>query len=298
LKLLAMITLPKIKPLGSWKAIVREFNKNSDRWDGWIFRGQLVEQRDPTIPSVRTSLERSMERFGVSSREARKIEYKLLRDFKRRCHLVYPYVPADKNKMEWLALFRHFGGPSRLSDWTYSFWVAVFFALDRANVVKHEKDICEVWALNARTCQARAERRFSGLKKTLKMHGSNFQEEGDALFKITNKSGLWTMNSFRLNDRLSVQQGAFLVPIDITKPFMENLLAIAPKKIDDDFLAIYRIALNIEQLRECLKGLHRMNLTRASLYPGIDGLAQSLENAIGMPQLFQGVRGDLATAPF
>lgn len=106
------------------------------------------------------------------------------------------------------------------------------------------------------------------------------------------------MNSFRLNNRLSIQQGAFLVPLDVTRSFMDNLRAIAPKRMDANHLAIYRIALNIENLKECLIELHRMNLTRATLYPGLDGLAQSLENAIAMPHLFHEVKGDLSTGPF
>jgi len=285
----------KSKSLVSWKGLLREFNRNSDRWEGWLFRGQILEKRDRRSPVVRTSLERSMERFGVSLREARGLEYRLLRDFKRRCHLVSTYLPADQNKIEWLALFRHYGGPCRLSDWTYSFWAAVYFALDRANVIKPDKDVCEVWALNAKSCQKKAEQRFPSVTKKLKDYGSNSREEGDALFRIK-KPGLWSMNSFRLNERLAVQQGAFLIPTDVTRTFMDNLRAVAPRKISDDFLAIYRLSLNIEQMMECLKGLHRMNLTRASLFPGVDGLAQSLENAVGMPHLFHNVRGDLGTA--
>jgi FRG domain len=292
-----MSTLPKPKVLSSWNALLKEHQENKDRWNGWLFRGQIMEERDHESPSVRTSLERSIERFGVSPKGARGLEYKLLRDFKRRCHLVSSYSPAMDNKMEWLALFRHFGGPSRLSDWTYSFWAAVYFALDRAKVVKPNKDICEVWALNTWDWQKRAEKRFSRLKYKLKRYGSNSREEGEALFKVK-RPGLWTMNSFRLNNRLSIQQGTFLVPLDVARPFMDNLLAIAPKHMDANDLAIYRIVLNIENLKECLKELHRMNLTRATLYPGLDGLAQSLENAIAMPHLFHEVKGDLSTGPF
>lgn len=292
-----MTTLPKPKVLSSWNALLKEYQENRHDWDGWLFRGQVMEERDRESPSVRTSLERSIERFGVSPKEACGLEYKLLRDFKRRCHLVSSYSPAMDNKMEWLALFRHFGGPSRLSDWTYSFWAAVYFALDRAKVVRPNRDICEVWALNAEGWQKRAEKRFPRLKNKLKKYGSNSREEGEALFKIE-KPGLWTMNSLRLSNRLSVQQGAFLVPLDITRSFMDNLCAIAPKHMDANNLAIYRIALNIEHLKECLKELHRMNLTRATLYPGLDGLAQSFENAIAMPHLFHRVKGNLSTGPF
>jgi hypothetical protein len=292
-----MIAFPKPKVLKSWKALLKEYQANKDRWDGWLFRGQIMEKGDKESPSVRTSLERSIERFEVFLKEARGLEYKLLRDFKRRCHLVSSYIPAEDNKMEWLALFRHFGGPSRLSDWTYSFWAAVYFALDRADVVKDEKDICEVWALDGRDWIKRAGKRFTRLEDARTLYDSNSREESKALFKIK-KPGIWIMNSFRLNDRLSIQQGAFLVPLDVTRSFMDNLLAQAPKRMDANHLAIYRIALNIDQLKECLKELHRMNLTRATLYPGLEGLARSMENAIAMPHLFWGIKGDLSTHPF
>jgi hypothetical protein len=292
-----MTTLPKPKVLSSLNALLKEYQENKDRWDGWLFRGQIMEERDRESPSVRTSLERSIERFGVSPKGARGLEYKLIRDFKRRCHLVSSYSPAMDNKMEWLALFRHFGGPSRLSDWTYSFWAAVYFALDRAKVIKPNKDICEVWALNGRDLLKRARKPFPRLEAGWTKYDSNSRQESEALFKIK-KPGMWIMNSFRLNDRLSVQQGAFLVPLDVTRSFMDNLRAHAPRLMDANYLAIYRIALNIEHLKECLKELHRMNLTRATLYPGLEGLARSMENAIAMPHLFWGIKGDLSTHLF
>ena len=286
-----MATLPKPKMLRSWKDLLKAYQDNKKGWDGWLFRGQIVEEGDRNSPCVRTSLERSMGRFGVSPKEARGLEYKLLRDFKRRCHLVSSYSPATDNDMEWLALFRHFGGPSRLSDWTYSFWAAVYFALDRAK--PNNKDVCEVWALNGKDWLKRVGRRFRRLNAARKSD-SNSPQESKALFKIR-KPGLWIMNSFRLNDRLSVQQGAFLVPLDITRPFMDNLHADAPKRMDENHLAIYRIKMETEQLKESLKELHRMNLSRATLYPGLEGLARSLENAIAMPHLFEGIEGDLST---
>ena len=41
-------------------------------------------------------------------------------------------TPEKNNWVEWLALMRHYGGPARLLDWTYSFFVAVFLATEKA----------------------------------------------------------------------------------------------------------------------------------------------------------------------
>jgi hypothetical protein len=68
--------------------------------------------------------------------------------------------------------------------------------------------------------------------------------------------------------------------------------------MDKNHLAIYRMKLNGAHLSECFKELHRMNLSRATLYPGLEGLARSMENAIAMPHLFHGIKGDLSTHRF
>lgn len=122
-----MPKLPKPKILKSWNALRKEYERNKDNWDGWLFRGQKPEKHYPDSP-LKTSLERTMIRFGEPLTNAREVEGWLLRDFMRRCHLVTAQLPSPDDKMEWLALLRHYGGPARLSDWTYSFWIAVHFA--------------------------------------------------------------------------------------------------------------------------------------------------------------------------
>jgi hypothetical protein len=49
-----------------------------------------------------------------------------------------------KHRLEWLALMRHYGAPTRLLDWTYSLYVALFFSLAESNVKKP----ATVWALD------------------------------------------------------------------------------------------------------------------------------------------------------
>ena len=46
--------------------------------------------------------------------------------------------------MEWLSLMRHYGIPTRLLDWTHSFLVAAYFAVDDADKARD----CAIWALD------------------------------------------------------------------------------------------------------------------------------------------------------
>lgn len=295
-----MMKVPKPKPLNSWDDLHKTYVSNKNDWDGWLFRGQSYRKESDYQPSLKTSLEMAMDRFGIPLKIAPKVEYQVFRDFKRRCHLVSSYIPPDDNIIEWLALIRHYGGPVRLQDWTYSFWNAVYFALDRAQTERknEKKYACEIWALNVRWWQGHAERNFTNLKRVLKKYGSNSAKEGKVVLKIKDKPGLWFINPFRMNDRLSAQQGAFVIPLDVTKSFMENLLAVGTRERRDQNLRIYTVQVSADLLRECFKELHRMNISRATLYPGLEGLASNLANAIAIPHLFHNIKGDLASGPF
>src|SRR5438093_2893211 len=54
--------------------------------------------------------------------------------------------------LEWLALMQHYGAPTRLLDFTYSFWIALFFAFEEA-----END-CSVVALDPSSSATKKEK--------------------------------------------------------------------------------------------------------------------------------------------
>jgi hypothetical protein len=86
---------------------------------------------------------------------------------------------------------------------------------------------------------------------------------------------VYTLNPERLNERLIVQQGLFIVPADISKPFEENLDAICRTNSNcKDH--IWKIIIEDDVSLRCniLKHLYRMNINRASLFPGLGGVAE------------------------
>ena len=60
---------------------------------------------------------------------------------------------------------------------------------------------------------------------------------------------------------------------DLNSPFMENLEALSG---NEERTNVIRITLDKKRRREMLKELHHMNITRTSLFPGLDGYARSL----------------------
>src|SRR5262249_31112714 len=120
------------------------FRERSDS-EHWIFRGQRSSSWGLTC-----LLERLRDRYRPTD-TMRALEDKIVREFQRKAHHYDSRTPEYWNTLEWLAMMRHYGAPTRLLDWTYSFFVAAYFACEDA------ESECAIWILNASWCQRRTE---------------------------------------------------------------------------------------------------------------------------------------------
>lgn len=120
-----------------------ELNNKYVKDEKYSFRGQS----NAGWP-LRTSLERVADLFSIKSIEIPKIEEGLIRRFKREAYLYIGQPPGDNDIMQWLSLMQHHGAPTRLLDWTYSFFIAVFFAVEQVVFNKQGHGECAVWAVD------------------------------------------------------------------------------------------------------------------------------------------------------
>lgn len=264
----------------------------------WIFRGQKRIDM-----GLKTSLERALESFPLDESYQTtipKIEKKILREFKRRLHHYFKDVPKDDDIIEWLALMQHYGAPTRLLDWTYSFFNAAFFALEKAgekrkNPITEKEELieCEVWAIDAGLIYSKGNKKVLGevgtrkrdrIERDSKIRDLKWVERIAIIKFLIEKPQLLvcTMNPFRLNERLTIQQGVFLFPGDISKSFEENL---SPHNLSPDDLVRFKITSELSFRREALLNLHRMNISRATLFPGLGGFSESLRTRLAFPKL-------------
>src|SRR5690349_20723990 len=126
----------KIVRVDTFEKLIRNLSRLGDK--DWIFRGH----RSVDWP-LATSFERELKSFQLPRKSWSKLEGGLLRAFQRRAHHYLADTPEKDSWLEWLSLMRHYGAPTRLLDWTYSYYVAAFFALERAD------RSCAVWAMDA-----------------------------------------------------------------------------------------------------------------------------------------------------
>jgi hypothetical protein len=71
--------------------------------------------------------------YKIPLDQAPNLEMQILREFLRRINNYQEHFRST-DTLECLSFIQHFGGPTRLLDWTYSFYIAAFFALSSATL--------------------------------------------------------------------------------------------------------------------------------------------------------------------
>jgi hypothetical protein len=293
---------------GEWDQIVGAWSKavRRDPPHRWIFRGhdksywpfettlERAIQSQSELPQDETKksqlpreyLQRGLKRhFAKRSRLDKRyipvldLEGGLIRRFQRQCHHYLIDTPQEDNLMEWLALMRHYGAPTRLMDWTWSFYVALFFAIHRSEAKR-----CAVWALDLDEVIRVME---PGVGKLIHRDPNLTEPKTFAGVFKRKRELVVNVSAFRLNDRLLVQQGTFLVPGNVAVPFEDNLAAVLKKINKPEALIKFTVSAGRKTKQDILRRLHEMNIGRATLFPGLDGFAQSLDQLLTIPDVLR-----------
>jgi FRG domain len=225
---------------------------------GWAFRGQA----DATWP-LESSLGRYLKTFGGRSDWLSR-EAKILHAFKRKAHLLLSRTPEAAETLEWLALMQHHGAPTRLLDFTWSPYVAAFFALERATAD------AAIWAIASgpKVPNYRGFAISALLNKVMRFDVPLPKSESRLFANWTKIPAAVMGEPVLMNQRMTTQVGTFIIPmtrIDIP------LESVVPPS------SVFKLTLKTHSLRkQTMTRLHNMNINNATLFPGVDGLARSL----------------------
>ena len=191
----------------------------------------------------------------------------MLRIFKRKAHLHLTHVPDANDVFQWLALMQHHGTPTRLIDFTWSPFVAAFFALHRATA------LAAIWAIFPPNVDHSTHQEIRGGEIVnapdlwLRVRG-NYQKyflPGTKPFAVLGEPAV-------MNQRLILQKGTFAIPGKLDES-LDGILLDYPNSDN----VIVKFELSTPKLRdEAMKDLYNSNITEATLFPDIDGMARSL----------------------
>ena len=190
--------------LKTWDAFLKQIADAP--YSNWAYRGE----RDERWP-LYSSLSRYLQSFGVAPAAWTRQEARIVRVFKRKAHQFVEQPPDPADDFQWLALMQHHGAPTRLIDFTWSPYVAAFFALERTT------GDGVIWALNPGRIDSSRALRHTRMDPRIRGNYNHYFLKGNNRF-------IWMGEPHTMNRRLIAQSGTFAVPGVLDAP-LEEIIA-------------------------------------------------------------------------
>jgi hypothetical protein len=266
------------KTLNSWKEFVDFVKDPEQSWSTLIYRGQAnaawkvtstldrLEQRFPVKPN----LEKDDWSYYKCPRVDRVRQLERFKDIARN-RLTVPIPETEEN--EWWAMAQHHGMATPMLDWTYSPFVALYFAFDQ------EMCYCsgESEKPESRAIFALAHHLITAEERP-KDHPMPFAPRCTGNHRLTSQWGLFLKMPEPKYDAKNYVQ-----PMDLEAYVSKQFAGDTYQEPSAGGLGNPhpRIVLQKFTIRdqdkdrfECLRFLDHMNINRASLFPDLDGAAQ------------------------
>jgi hypothetical protein len=235
-----------------------EFDAWCGKRDGWAFRGQ----KNAAWPLL-SSLSRRLMRAGVPPQIWQEREERAIRVFRRKAHVYLPDRTVLHDDLRCLAMMQHHGAPTRLLDFTKSPYVAAFFAMEycEEEAAVYALDTPRLWACTPR------------FDKSLTRDAVDPRLDGRFMryFALNRHPLVWFGEPSEMDRRLVAQSGLLVVPGMIDRTLDELL-----EGYDSTAPLLEKVILPAGLRAQALHDLYRMNITQATLFPDLEGLARSI----------------------
>jgi hypothetical protein len=266
-------------PIKSWRDFEAIFSDHQTTfgYKSWIYRGLPSTQW-----SLKSTLFREFERLPLKQSSWRPREREILDTFKETAHHHLRHLPrenTDYETLEWWSLMQHFGAPTRLLDWTYSPHTAAFFAIEdtvKWNETKTEREFSECCVYGLYVANVIKQNKT----KSLVLPKYDYFDKEKYFAKDFASENRLFVNLYRprlRNQRLIAQQGVFTVQ-NVIDMSLEEVLCGYDENQEDAEKGFVRFVFenDADRFGKYVSVLHRMNISSASLFPGIEGLSRSL----------------------
>ncbi|MSR03064.1 MAG: FRG domain-containing protein [Gemmatimonadetes bacterium] len=226
----------------------------------WAFRGQQSARW-----KLFSTISRYFKTFRVKPEAWSRQELRVNRIFRRKAHLYLSHVPDRDDDFQWLALMQHHGAPTRLLDFTWSPFVAAFFALEAATEPAAVWGLCVPRLLGEQVTTEKGGVAARDLRLNDAGHYDRWFIPNNLRFAVQGEPLV-------MNQRLVAQSATFVVPGVLDRP-VERII----ESYRDPQRTLAKIVLDTERIRDdAMFSLYSMNITNATLFPGLDGMARSL----------------------
>lgn len=256
---------------------------------GWGFRGQRR-----TSWTLQTTLERDAANGGIRTNysygnssgyrypDRREVENRLLPKFKELARNRVQGLPLDDDALGWFALMQHYGGPTRLLDWTYCPFVGIYFALREPSC---NQEHFALWAIDLDWLELKA--RCTLGTKWIGLNEMDPQAKNNLFNNLLDEEAqplVVRIDPFRRNDRLEAQKGFFLWKLFEKTPLFDQMLMdmmLNPEIVQSP--VIRKLEVSAELRADFLERLRERYVYEDRLFPGhnfCDSLKIELQSTV------------------
>jgi hypothetical protein len=217
-----------------------------------IWRGQSSAEW-----ALETSFDRAARKSGVEPTET--LAQLHLQRFKRATRgRRTPRGPSSLSDDEWWTLGQHYGLVTPLLDWTYSPYVALYFAFSDPASSDPDGNRA-VWLFNVRKFERWVQRKISQTPHDVIDPGIRILDPlVDENARLVNQNGLFTR-----------------LPVGLTVDAWAKQTATT-----DEFTALWKLIIPDKERDDCLRHLNQMNINHVTLFPDLDGASRHCNNQL------------------
>lgn len=228
----------------------------------WIFRGH-IDHSWKLESSLNRAFSDALEIHKLNGRKKENLarnahERVMLEKFKSNAHLFLSHFPSDRDDLSWLSLMQHYGAPTRLLDFSFSPYIALYFALESGT------EDAALYSINHHALKIDDEEQFGSDRKNIYSRVMNEKEKDDIC--------LFSFEPTFSNQRLLSQQG-ILVATNTLRMSHEEVLN--EYQVEDEDCVKYKIPRKLRY--SGLRMLNKMNINAATIYPGLEGFCKSMK---------------------
>jgi len=262
------LSLKPIKNLETYFKYIRVCTTDST----W-FRGE-----SKNFGSLKPKLYRNIDSNEIVEQQAKERKYFL--EFKRRARSMVPDIDENDN-WSWYFLIQHYGGPTRLLDWTQDAAIALFFALN-TDIDDANDPIITCLTPTALLYYAYDE---LGYEKTL---------SGKVLYPGDNPSDKWLANIIVSDDNFSTELPSS--PIALLPSYLNpritaqrSCFTLFGNRMDGFYMngkhivcplcnsrIFNKLIIDGKSKNDLRKELIKIGITNGKIYPGLDGLCKEI----------------------
>ena len=233
----------------------------------YVFRGQA---------NANWGLQSSLERLLGGSwnvEKARKFEAHALNSFKSKYHNYCGDEHRPASKLSWLSVMQHYGGPTRLIDFTTSPYIALFFALETYN--PQTPNDFSIFYIDYRALMDKSISFVTNRDYQFKETRSSMSQRQDEIFEnVVDRytyDVAWISEPNESNARIDRQNGTFLISGSLERKMDEILCLDLYADVD-----MVKLRVPSSAFEGAYVALRKMGINAKMIYGDLAGLSKSI----------------------